>query len=156
MASRNLIYAADQAYEYLRGQVKCGLFGKLEGKHQWQFPPNTKMDTAFFETLAGDFWRRGEPLFYPRLDELLQGLGDEAKQQHCAEAWLADLYRLAHDLFDQAVGAVEEADNRLKAVVYARRQLGGMLRGDKLRGLAGLPTRTDKKATTTRKGGKRG
>lgn len=157
--SRQFVQTANEAFLYLRGMVKGALYGEVidkDGSHDFAFPPNTKIDTAFFDTLAGYFWRQGEPLFYRRLDELLQCLGDEAKQQQCAEAWLKNLDKLAHDLFDQAIGTVEEADHRLKAVVYARKKLGGMLRGDKLRGLAGLPVRTDKKATTTRKGGKRG
>jgi CRISPR system Cascade subunit CasA len=157
--SRTFIHAANEAFLYLRSMVKSALHGTPtdnEGKLKWDFPPSLKVDTAFFDSLAGDFWRQGEPLFFHRLRELLQCLDNEGKQQECGESWLKDLEGLATRLFDQAVGGVEEADNRVMAVVYARRQLGFMLRGNALRKLMYLPEHPGKDGKTNKKGGKRG
>lgn len=156
-ASRTYVHAANEAFVYLRGMVKGALFGdppEKQGKNKWSFPPHVSIDTAFFDNLAGDFWRRGEPGFFIRLRELLDSLGDAARREQCAEAWLKDLAALSLELFDQAVGGVEDADSRVKAVVYARRQLGGMLHGNALRGLMYLPERPGKDGKS--KGGKRG
>lgn len=158
-ASSNFVLAANEAFGYLRGMVKSALYGDPKqntGKLKWDFPPHVSIDTAFFDTLAGDYWRLGEPLFFARLRELLANLGHETEQQASAEAWIKDLAGLALAQFDQAVGGVEEADNRVKAVVFARTQLGRMLYGDSLRGLLYLPKREAPPDKPTKKGGKRG
>ncbi len=155
--SRQFVHAANEAFVYLRSMVKGALFGEPvdhQGKVKWDFPPHVSIDTAFFDTLAGTYWRQGEPLFLARLRALLAYPADEAGDESCKESWLKDLVGLCLRLFDQAVGGVEEADSRVKAVVYARRQLGGMLHGNPLRKLMYLPEHAGKEAKV--KGGKRG
>ena len=160
-AARALVAAAEEAVGYLRMMVKGALFGDVEaqgGNCKWSFPPNASTEGTLFDSLSAQFWRDSETQFFAHLRRLAAAAAgdDQAAMRTEAESWLGDLAKRVEALFDQQVGLVEEAEARIKAVVFARTQLKRMCRGDKIKAVLGLITVQAQTKGKARKGGKRG
>ena len=155
--SKGYVSAAGEAFGYLRSMAKAAFYGEPSqtgGKLNWGYPPHVPKDGTFYDTLANDYWRRGESGFFEHLRKALECV-DAAQEQVVAESWLSVLGQLVLQCFDAAVKSVENSDGRVKAVVFARAQLKRMMFGDALRGLLGLPQR-EQKTEKSGKGKKRG
>lgn len=155
--SKGYVSGAGEAYGYLRSMAKAAFYGEPSqngGKLDWKYPPNTPKGGTFHDTLANDYWRRGEAGFFEHLRKALDCV-DAEQEQVVTESWLNALGQLALQCFDAAVNSVESGDGRVKAVIFARAQLKRMLFGDALRGLLGLPQR-EQKTEKPGKGKKRG
>lgn len=155
--SKAYVTAAGEAFGYLRSVVKAAFYGdpsQVGGKLNWSYPPHAPKDGTFYDTLANDYWRRGEAGFFEHLRRALACV-DAEQEAAVAESWLNALGQLALQCFDAAVKSVESSDGRVKAVIFARAQLKRMMFGDALRGLLGLPQR-EQKTESSGKGKKRG
>lgn len=144
--SKGYVSAAGEAFGYLRSMAKAACYGEPSqagGKLSWIFPPHSPKDGTFFETLANDYWRRGESDFFEHLRQAL-ACSDIEQEQRVAQSWLNTLGQQVLRCFDVAVKSVDISDGRVKAVIFARAQLGRMVFSDAMRGLLGLPRREQK------------
>ncbi|KXV39857.1 CRISPR-associated protein Cse1 [Gluconobacter japonicus] len=97
--ARRLVQASTLVADTLRSTVRAALFSA---------GATVKLDASLFTCLREEFWNRTEPAFFGHLTRYSQN--PTAAQDQTCHDWLADLRRVALDLFDEYAPATPDTD----------------------------------------------